>query len=149
MINDKTILNQSRLPRCALSSSECEWFLSNYTRQAMDVYKSNTETRSCNHWCLGKTINITYYECACVALVIQYAMRMRHIAICGLSRATFLHIISKTARFSGQRERERERERVTEHKMCVLISSPTLVRNIFHSKKNWARYDQKCILVLM
>jgi hypothetical protein len=27
--------------------------------------------------------------------------------------------------------------------MCVLISSPTLIRNIYHSKKNWARYDKK------
>ena len=41
------------------------------------------------------------------------------------------------------------RRKVTEHKMCVLISSTTFVWNVFHSKKNWARYDQKCILVFM
>jgi len=36
---------------------------------------------------------------------------------------------------------------VTEHKMCVLIFSTSFVWNISHSKKKWARYDQKCILV--
>ena len=30
---------------------------------------------------------------------------------------------------------------------CVLISSTTFLWNISHSKKNWARYDQKCISV--
>jgi len=34
-----------------------------------------------------------------------------------------------------------------EHKMHILIFSTTLVWNISHSKKNWARYDQKCILI--
>jgi hypothetical protein len=31
----------------------------------------------------------------------------------------------------------------------VLIFSTTFVWNISHSNKNWARYDQKCILVFM
>ena len=38
---------------------------------------------------------------------------------------------------------------VTEHKMRVLIFCTTFVWNISHSKKNWARYDQKCISVCM
>ena len=33
--------------------------------------------------------------------------------------------------------------------MCVLIFSTPFVWNIFHSKKTWARYDHKCILVFM
>jgi hypothetical protein len=33
--------------------------------------------------------------------------------------------------------------------MCVLTFSTTLVRNVSHSKNNWARYDKKCILVFM
>ena len=38
---------------------------------------------------------ITYSECVSVALVIQHAMLMDHIIICGLSGCTiFFHIIS-------------------------------------------------------
>ena len=33
--------------------------------------------------------------------------------------------------------------------MCVFTFSTNFVRNTSHSKKNWARYDQKCILVFM
>ena len=61
-------------------------------------------------------------------------MRMRHIFVCGLSgSAVFIHIISKTGRFS--------KKKITEHKMCVLIVSATFVWNISRFKKTWARYD--------
>jgi ribosomal protein S27AE len=47
-----------------------------------------------------KAMNIACSECGFVALVIQHAIRMRHIVICGLhGSTTFLHIISQTARF--------------------------------------------------
>ena len=41
------------------------------------------------------------------------------------------------------------RKKFIEHKMCVLIFSTTRVSNISRSKKNWGRYDQKCVLVFM
>jgi len=42
----------------------------------------------------------------CVALVIQHAMRMRHVVICVLPRYTiFLHIISKTARYLKKKKK--------------------------------------------
>jgi len=41
-----------------------------------------------------KAISITYSECVHVAVVIQHAMHMSHIVICGLSRCTILfHIM--------------------------------------------------------
>ena len=64
-----------------------------------------------------------------------------YIAIYGLSGSTkFFHIISKRHEFL---------KKVIGHKLCVFILSTTFICDIFHSKKKWARYDQKCILVFM
>jgi hypothetical protein len=83
-----------------------------------------------NHCCSGKEVRITNSECAFVALSNQYAMRMCHIVICGLSASTILlNIISNKVRLSGGGER------VTEHKMSVLISSANFGWNIYHSEK--------------
>jgi hypothetical protein len=68
-------------------------------------YKRNIETRSRNHCCCGKAVNITYSECVSVVLIIQNAKRMRHIvlpsvtcldvpyctAICDVSGCTILY----------------------------------------------------------
>jgi hypothetical protein len=54
----------------------------------------NIEARSCNHCCSGNGISITYSEWMFVALVIQRAMRMRHIFY------NIFHVISLRARFS-------------------------------------------------
>jgi len=45
------------------------------------MYKRNTETRSRNHCCRVKEVNITYSECVSVTLVIQNAMRIRRIIL--------------------------------------------------------------------
>ena len=63
------------------------------TKQAMHVYR-NIEGRSYNHWCSGKSISITHYECVFVALGIQRAIHTRHIVTCGLPRLySIFHII--------------------------------------------------------
>jgi hypothetical protein len=64
------------------------------TIQAMHVWRNN-DAPSCSHCCSGKALNITQPKCLFVALGIQHAMRMRLIAICGLSGSTiFFQIIS-------------------------------------------------------
>jgi len=52
-----------------------------YKQQRHSMYKRNTETRSRNHCCRVKEVNITYSECVSVTLVIQNAMRIRRIIL--------------------------------------------------------------------
>jgi hypothetical protein len=42
-----------------------------------------------------------------------------------------------------------EKKKVTKYKNVVLIFCTTFIRNISHSKKKWARYDHKCLLIFM
>jgi len=88
-----------------------------------------------------KTISITHCECVSVDLVIQHAMRMHHIVICGLIGSTiFFHSISKNDMIW-------QGVGVSEHKMCNLIFCTTFIWNISHSKKKWASYYHKCTYI--
>ena len=69
-----------------------------------------------------------------VALLIQHAMRMNHIA-CGVSDSTmFFGFISETARFSREKN-------VTDYKMCDFLYK--FIWNISRSMKHSARYYYK------
>jgi len=90
----------------------------NTARQAMYVLR-NTDARSFNHCCSGKAMRITYSDCVFVALVIQHAMHMRHIAICGLQAVQYFCTLS-------YKRQDFRKEKLLNTK-CVMIFSTTFV----------------------
>jgi hypothetical protein len=54
-------------------------YTASFKIQKYSTYKCSIETRSCNHCYRGKAVSISYSECVYVALVIEYAKRMRRV----------------------------------------------------------------------
>ena len=81
----------------------------------------NTEARSCNHCCRGKSIHFTEYKCVFVDLDNKYAQRMRRLVFSPLACLAYPY-------FSKSSQKQQVfRENVIEHKMFVLIFSTTFV----------------------
>ena len=72
----------------------------------------NIEVRWRNHCCRGKAIIITYSECMFVALVIQYAKRMRRI----IFHFWTVRLLPHFSTFSHKRHDCRKKKNI-EHKM--------------------------------
>ena len=104
------------------------------------MYKRNTEASSCNHRYCGKAESITHSESVSVALGIEHAMSMRSIRLSSVACPALQYI----SMLSHKRHDFRGKK-VSEYIMRVLILSTTFVRNISHSKTNWARYDQRIL----
>jgi hypothetical protein len=84
-----------------------------------------------------KAISITYSESVSVALVIQYAMRMRHIILLSVA-------CMDPPYFAKDHKRHDFRDKkVIERKMRVLIFCTNFVRNVSNSKNNSQRYYHK------
>ena len=98
---------------------------------------SNNEASSCHQCCGGKS-SITYSQWAFVALGTQCEKRVRQIVICGLSVYTnFFSTLSHN--------RQDFLQNSYRNKMRVLVFSTNSDRNISHSNKNWAIYDQNVL----
>jgi hypothetical protein len=94
------------------------------------TYKRNIEARSCNDFCCGKAISITYSECVPVALIMQHAKRMRRITLWSAASLAVSY-------FSETSYNRRDlREKVIEYKMFALIFSRIFAWNISYCKKN-------------
>jgi hypothetical protein len=96
----------------------------------------------CNHCCSGKAISITYRKCVCVCRLLSSMQ-----CACAILSPVACPALQYFSTLSHKRHDFRKK--VTEQKMCVLISSTNFVWSISHSKKNWARYDQKYLLVFV
>jgi hypothetical protein len=104
-------------------------------------------------------MSIPYSECVFVALDIQHAMSMTTTRVCiwTLSypacnaHAPYCHLCPALQYFStlSHKRYDFRKKKVIVNKMCVSSFSTGFVWKIFHAKKNWARYDLKCILVSM
>jgi hypothetical protein len=101
------------------------------------TYKRNIEARSRNHFCRGKAMSITNYECVSVALVIQHAKLMHRIILSSVA------CVGLTEFSTLSHKSYDYRKKVTEHKMCVLIYSTNFIWNISHSENNSVHYCHK------
>jgi len=92
--------------------------------------------RSANHCYYGKAINVTYSESVVVSLGIQHAIRMRYVLWPSVSCPALPH-------FPHCVRNCKSSEKVIKWKVCVFSTT------ICHYKKNWARYSNCCLVLIV
>jgi len=101
-------------------------------------------THYTHHCCNGNARLITHFGCVPVTLGIWHANCMRRVMLSSVACPAVQYFSTLSHKWHDFRKKK-----VIEHKMCVLIFSATSLWNICHSKKNWARYDHKCIFIFV
>jgi hypothetical protein len=97
----------------------------------------------CNHCSSGNAVSITYSKCFCVC-IFRYPACNAHAPCCIL----FPVRLYRTFQHNPINGKILDKKKLMNIK-CVLIFSTTFVRHTCHSIKNWVRYYQICILVIM
>jgi len=86
---------------------------------------------------------VLHKQTVCLAAGIQQATRIRHVVICVLQVLKYFSTLSEK-----NHDLKKKVTKVFEKNVCFYFST-AFVWNIFHSKNNWTRCDQKRILRLM
>ena len=86
--------------------------MQNKQDRLQSTYNVTLRAGSYNHYRIGKSVSITYSEFVFVALVIQYAIRMRHIVMCPVRlHSIFPHYLINGTILGKKKD--------IEHKMCI------------------------------
>jgi hypothetical protein len=89
-------------------------------------YKLNMEGLSCNNWCCGNLICITYSECVFVVLIIHHAMGMRRIALLIVACLVLPHF------FTLSRKRHDFRKTFIHLVVCLTTGPKPLPKRALH-----------------
>ena len=115
------------------------WLLNLYRARSTWVkqdrqYTYNVTVRSVRATFVAVEKQLVAHNFSVCVCSFRYPSRKDISVPCGLPRSTIFSHIHKRHDLRGGS--------VTEHKMCVLVCSTTIICNISHSKKKWGRYER-------
>jgi hypothetical protein len=94
-------------------------------------YKCNTQARTWNHCCRGKTIRTTHSKWMSIPLVIHHAKLIHRITLTLVAYPALPYFSTLS------HKRHNFLENATKQEICVVIFSTTFASNISRSKNNW------------